>query len=94
MRAVPGLIAKDGFEGVQVAALPDGRAVAVKIADGADRARMPVTAAALARCGVDPRSRTPRPYADPRRREGGRRPACGGCVGSSPHRARPSDRSR
>ncbi|MFD6300351.1 asparaginase [Streptomyces sp. NPDC060235] len=54
MRAVPGLVAKDGFEGVQVAALPDGRAVAVKIADGADRARVPVTAAALARAGVDP----------------------------------------
>ncbi|MFJ2213841.1 asparaginase [Streptomyces sp. NPDC101062] len=54
MRAVPGLLAKDGFEGVQVAALPDGRAVGVKIADGADRARMPVTAAALALCGVDP----------------------------------------
>ncbi|MGW3465435.1 asparaginase, partial [Streptomyces olivaceoviridis] len=42
MRAVPGLLAKDGFEGVQVAALPDGRAVAVKIADGANRARIPV----------------------------------------------------
>lgn len=54
MRAVPGLLAKDGFEGVQVAALPDGRAVAVKIADGADRARVPVAAAALARAGVDP----------------------------------------
>ncbi|MEU9350438.1 asparaginase [Streptomyces griseoloalbus] len=53
MRAVPGLLAKDGFEGVQVAALPDGRAVAVKIADGADRARVPVAAAALARAGVD-----------------------------------------
>ncbi|WP_432174627.1 asparaginase [Streptomyces sp. Tue6028] len=58
MRAVPGLLAKDGFEGVQVAALPDGRAVAVKIADGADRARIPVTAAALARCGVDPAALT------------------------------------
>ncbi|MBA2946103.1 asparaginase [Streptomyces himalayensis] len=54
MRAVPGLLTKDGFEGVQVAALPDGRAVAVKISDGADRARIPVAAAALARCGVDP----------------------------------------
>ncbi|GGK71687.1 asparaginase [Streptomyces flaveus] len=54
MRAVPGLLTKDGFEGVHVAALPDGRAVAVKIADGADRARLPVVAAALARCGVDP----------------------------------------
>ncbi|MFH7594150.1 asparaginase [Streptomyces racemochromogenes] len=56
MRAVPGLLVKDGFEGVQLAALPDGRAVAVKIADGADRARVPVTAAALARAGVEPRS--------------------------------------
>ncbi|GGX70931.1 asparaginase [Streptomyces anandii] len=54
MRAVPGLLAKDGFEGVQMAALPDGRAVAVKIADGANRARIPVAAAALARAGVDP----------------------------------------
>ncbi|MCX5059595.1 MULTISPECIES: asparaginase [unclassified Streptomyces] len=54
MRAVPGLLAKDGFEGVQVAALPDGRAVAVKIADGANRARVPVAAAGLARAGVDP----------------------------------------
>ncbi|MFI6932883.1 asparaginase [Streptomyces sp. NPDC050287] len=54
MRAVPGLLTKDGFEGVQTAALPDGRAVAVKIADGAHRARVPVAAAALARAGVDP----------------------------------------
>ncbi|MER6299993.1 asparaginase [Kitasatospora sp. NPDC001539] len=54
MRAVPGLLAKDGFEGVQIAALPDGRAVAVKIADGANRARIPVAAAALALAGVDP----------------------------------------
>lgn len=54
MHAVPGLLAKDGFEGVQVAALPDGRAVAVKIADGASRARIPVTAAGLARAGVEP----------------------------------------
>ncbi|MEU7415346.1 asparaginase [Streptomyces antibioticus] len=54
MRAVPGLLAKDGFEGVEVAALPDGRAVAVKISDGANRARIPVTAAALVRAGVDP----------------------------------------
>ncbi|MFC8393905.1 asparaginase [Streptomyces sp. NPDC057238] len=53
MRAVPGLLVKDGFEGVQVAALPDGRAVAVKISDGAGRARVPVAAAALVRAGVD-----------------------------------------
>ncbi|MDQ8701146.1 asparaginase [Streptomyces sp. LHD-70] len=58
MGAVPGLLAKDGFEGVEVAALPDGRAIAVKIADGADRARVPVAAAALVRAGVDPESLT------------------------------------
>jgi L-asparaginase II len=56
MRAVPGLIAKDGFEAVQVAALPDGTAIAVKIADGGDRARLPVLAAALELCGIDVRS--------------------------------------
>ncbi len=53
MRAVPGLLAKDGFEAVQVAALPDGTAIAVKIADGGDRARYPVLAAALKLCGID-----------------------------------------
>jgi L-asparaginase II len=50
---VPGLVAKDGAEGVYAAALPDGRAVALKIADGAERARRPVLAAALQRLGVD-----------------------------------------
>jgi L-asparaginase II len=54
MQTVPGLVAKDGFEGVQVAALPDGTTIGVKIADGADRARLPVTLAALAIAGVDP----------------------------------------
>lgn len=53
MRAVPGLVAKEGAEGVYVAALPDGRAVAVKIADGANRARVPVMVAALRALGVD-----------------------------------------
>ena len=38
MRAVPGLIAKDGAEGVYAAALPDGGALALKIDDGASRA--------------------------------------------------------
>ncbi|MEU4246842.1 asparaginase [Amycolatopsis sp. NPDC026612] len=50
MRAVPGLIAKDGFEAVQIAALPDGTAIAFKIADGGDRARYPVLAALLELC--------------------------------------------
>ena len=53
MRLVPGLVAKDGFEGVQLAGLPDGRAVAVKISDGGDRARMPVTVQVLAALDVD-----------------------------------------
>jgi L-asparaginase II len=52
MQQVPGLLAKDGAEGVQVAAMPDGRTVAVKIADGGGRARTPVTVAALAALGV------------------------------------------
>ena len=50
---VPGLIAKDGAEGVYAAALPDGRAVALKIDDGAQRARPPVMVAALRALGVD-----------------------------------------
>lgn len=49
MRAVPGLIAKDGAEAVQIAVLPDGTTVAVKIADGSARGRMPATLAALRR---------------------------------------------
>jgi len=53
MRSVPGLIAKDGADGVYAAALPDGRAVALKVADGAARARVPVLLAALTMLGVD-----------------------------------------
>ncbi len=53
VRAVPGLVAKDGAEAVYAAALPDGRAVAVKVADGGDRARLPVLVALLHRLGVD-----------------------------------------
>jgi L-asparaginase II len=53
MRAVPGLMAKDGAEGVFAAALPDGRAAAVKVADGSARAAGVVLAGALAAAGVD-----------------------------------------
>lgn len=53
MQGVPGLVAKDGAEGVYAAALPDGSAVAVKIADGAARARTPVLVAALRALGCD-----------------------------------------
>ena len=53
VRGIPGLVAKDGAEGVYVAALPDGRAAAVKIADGSERARTAVLAALLHRLGVE-----------------------------------------
>jgi L-asparaginase II len=53
MRAVPGLLAKDGFEGLQLIGLPDGTGVAIKISDGGDRARLPVTVRVLAELGVD-----------------------------------------
>ena len=52
MTAVPGLVAKDGAEGVYAAATVDGAAVALKIEDGAGRARMPVLIAALRRLGA------------------------------------------
>lgn len=52
LEAVPGLIAKDGAEGVYAAALPDGTAVALKVEDGAQRARAPVMVAALRALGV------------------------------------------
>ena len=44
-------MAKDGADGVFAAALPDGRAVALKIADGGNRARPPVMVAALRALG-------------------------------------------
>ena len=53
MRGVPGALAKVGAEGVIAAAVPGVGAVALKIDDGAARARMPVLVAALRRLGVD-----------------------------------------
>lgn len=47
MRAVPGLLSKMGAEAVQAVALPDGRAVAFKVEDGAGRALGPVLGRAL-----------------------------------------------
>jgi L-asparaginase II len=52
IRAVPGLVAKDGAEGVFAAGLPDGGALAVKIADGSVRAVLPVVVALLKHLGV------------------------------------------
>ncbi len=48
IRGVPGLVAKGGAEGVFAAALPDGRAFALKVADGAQRV-VPVLAVAVLR---------------------------------------------
>jgi L-asparaginase II len=45
MQAVPGLVAKDGAEGVFVGALADGRSFAVKVLDGSGRARQVAVAA-------------------------------------------------
>ncbi|MFG3422005.1 asparaginase [Micromonospora sp. NPDC049460] len=53
MRGVPGLLAKVGAEGVIAVAVPGTGAVALKIDDGAGRARMPVLVSALRRLGLD-----------------------------------------
>jgi L-asparaginase II len=53
IRSTPGLICKGGAEAVFAVGLADGRGVAVKIADGAARARRVVTAATLLRLGLD-----------------------------------------
>lgn len=53
MRGVPGLMNKGGAEAVDAAGLPGGAALAVKIADGGQRARTPVTVALLRLLGVE-----------------------------------------
>jgi L-asparaginase II len=52
MLGVPGLVAKGGAEGVVAVAMPGAGAVAIKIGDGAMRARIPVLLSALRRLGV------------------------------------------
>ena len=53
IRGTDGLIAKDGAEAVYAAGLADGRGVALKVADGSQRARPVVLAAVLRRLGVE-----------------------------------------
>jgi L-asparaginase II len=53
MQALPGLVAKDGADGVMAAAMPDGRAFALKVAGGSDEARRAATAGAMRVLGVD-----------------------------------------
>jgi len=52
MTAVPGLVAKDGAEGVYAAMTAAGGAVAVKVHDGAARARLPLLLHGLELLGV------------------------------------------
>ncbi|MGL5867357.1 MAG: asparaginase [Dermatophilaceae bacterium] len=52
VRGTDGVVAKDGAEGVYAVGLADGRGVALKIADGAQRPRPVVMAAVLRRLGV------------------------------------------
>jgi L-asparaginase II len=54
MVAIPGLLIKSGAEGVDAFALADGTAAALKIDDGNQRARTPVTTAILSRLGAQP----------------------------------------
>ncbi|WP_030414765.1 asparaginase [Streptomyces sp. NRRL S-1448] len=53
MQELPGTLSKMGAEAVQAVALPDGRALAFKIDDGAGRALGPVLARTLRLMGVD-----------------------------------------
>ncbi|MER5499056.1 MULTISPECIES: asparaginase [unclassified Streptomyces] len=53
MREVPGALSKMGAEAVQALALPDGRALAFKVDDGATRALGPVLARSLNLLGID-----------------------------------------
>ncbi|KFU79881.1 L-asparaginase II [Amycolatopsis lurida] len=54
MRNIDGLLSKGGAEGVHAFALPDGTALALKIDDGAARARIPLLLATLRHLGIDP----------------------------------------
>lgn len=53
MAGVAGLLAKSGAEGVAAVAVPEVGAVAVKVDDGAARARLPVLVSALRRLGLE-----------------------------------------
>lgn len=53
MAALPGVVAKDGAEGVYAVGLSDGRGAALKVLDGSQRPRPVVMAALLARLGIE-----------------------------------------
>jgi L-asparaginase II len=62
MQNIPGLFMKDGAEAINVASLPDGRTLAIKISDGNQRAMSAITAAALAHFGVDAHEKVENTY--------------------------------
>ena len=53
MRAVPGLLVKEGAEGVEAAVDKDGNAIVFKIIDGSMRAIPPVLIEALKQIGIE-----------------------------------------
>ncbi len=53
IQRTPGAIAKDGAEAVYAVGLADGRGIAIKVADGGQRARTVILAAVLRRLGVE-----------------------------------------
>lgn len=53
VEGTPGLIAKDGAEAVYAVGLADGRGIALKVADGTQRARPVILAAAMRRLGIE-----------------------------------------
>lgn len=65
MRSVPGLVLKDGAQGVAVGALADGSSFAAKIADGSDAARRVVMLEGLRWIGADVPSEIARTLAVP-----------------------------
>lgn len=81
MRGLPGLVAKDGAEAVFGVGLPDGRAIALKVSDGANRARPPVMRAALERLGVGLEKVDPATWESPVWGHGRR---VGSCVAAGP----------
>lgn len=53
MLAIPGLIAKDGADGVLAVSTAGGQAIAIKMADGSLKPRVPIALDVLERLGVD-----------------------------------------
>ena len=52
MKGVPGLFMKEGAEGIEVCALPDGRVIAIKIIDGSWRPVAPIIMEIFKRWGI------------------------------------------